>query len=460
MKQFELPVSRSDQCRENGEAMIPMEQRVPTDQQLLGSYAASQSEEAFEQIVTRYASFVYSAALRQTENQTVAEEITQAVFVILARKASRLVEDTVLAGWLFRAVRYAALDFRKVEARRIRRERRAALMNSTEAREEPESAWKQMAPFIDEALTSLSAKDRHAVLLRFFENKSFRDIGEQFGGNENSARVRVVRALEKLRAFFQKRGLTISAGLLSGALLIPSSQAAPPALANSVLSMVNSGNCPAKVAVFVRAILLRLWWRRWPMWVGSAVLALLLATVVVGLVREERARTVTQRRAMARATALAIDNAISFGDANAFLSQVHFRNREEEQFKPVLMAFIRAAVGLRKQVRDTFDAQPVRLQIWLWEAGQLLQGQPGRSKDNVAAGRVTDDFFQPYLLVLVKVDGAWKWDMFSSLSPEVTRERMRILREKTALCERVTGMIQEGKVTTADQALALVREQN
>jgi hypothetical protein len=346
------------------------------------------------------------------------------------------------------------MDFRKVEGRRIRREREAALMNPTDAAEETESAWNQMAPFIDEALASLSAKDRHAVLLRFFEERSFRDIGELFGGNENSARLRVVRALEKLRAFFQKHGAVSSVAVLSGALLVPSSQAAPPRLVNSVMGSVSSGNYPAKVAVFVRAILRRLWWRRLPLWVGSAVVSLSLALVVMGLFREDPVRVATQ----SRATALAIDNAVSFGDTDAFLAQVNFRNREEEQFKPVLAAFIRAAVDLRNQVRETFDAQPVRLQIWLWQVQQLFYGQPHHGEGSLPVGRFTDDFFQPYLLVMVKVGRAWKWDLFASLTPEVTRERMRILQEKTALCERLTRQIQDGEITTAEQALALIRE--
>src|SRR6516165_2367272 len=206
MKQSEIDVFGSGQQHQDLGAEAPTD-KAASNGQLLSEYAATQSEDAFAQIVNRHAGFVYSAALRQTGNPTTAEEITQAVFVILARKATSLSRETVLQGWLFRAVRYAAMDFRKVEARRISREREAARMQSTEACEEPELAWKHLAPVIDEALASLSTKDRNAILLRFFENQSFRDIGKMVGGNENSARVRVVRALQKLRGFFQRRGI-------------------------------------------------------------------------------------------------------------------------------------------------------------------------------------------------------------------------------------------------------------
>src|SRR5258705_4265772 len=122
-----------NQAHEPTQTENPGESCVPTDQQLMGEYATTRSEEAFAEIVARHAGFVYSAALRQTENQTAAEEITQAVFVILARKASALRRETVLPGLPFRAVPYAGNDFRQVEARPNRRQQEASRMNSTDA---------------------------------------------------------------------------------------------------------------------------------------------------------------------------------------------------------------------------------------------------------------------------------------------------------------------------------------
>jgi RNA polymerase sigma factor (sigma-70 family) len=426
-----------------------------TDQDLLAEYAATKSDDAFAEIAARHTHFVYAAALRQTENQTAAEEITQAVFVILARKASVLRQETVLRGWLFRAVRYAALDFRKVEARRIRREREAAQMNSTGVGEPSESAWHQMAPWIDEALASLSAKDRDAVLLRFFEEQSFRDIGERLGTNDNAARLRVVRALKRLRGWLQKRGIAVSAGLLSDALLAPPSQAASPALVNSVTATAASRGYPAAVAVFVRAILRQIRWRTWTLRGGPWLAAFLLAVAVAEWGREDPGQIRTQ----VRATALAIDRAISFGDPYAFVAQVHFRTPEQEQFKPVLVAFVRAATDLRKQIKESFGNQPMRLRLWLWTVGQLLRGQPRSGQDAAVPGRVTDDFFRPYQLVMVRAGRDWKWDCFANLEPEFARECMKTLAEKTVLCERVRRQIQQGEITTAEQAIALVQGQ-
>jgi len=453
MKQPEINILKSGPPGESIAADKPEQPGILTDQELLSEYAATESEHAFAQIVMRHAAFVYSAALRQAGNQTAAEEITQAVFVILSRKASSLRRETMLEGWLFRAVRYAAWDARKIEARRFRREREAARMHSTVTPEGEESAWAEMAPLVDEALASLSAKDRSAILLRFFEKKGFRDIAETLGGNQNSARLRVVRALDKLRRFFQRRGIVVSSGLLSSALLVHSSQAASPVLVSSVMGMVASGQCPAAVGLLVSAILRRIWWRSWWLWAGSLALAIFLAVAVAGFIREDRVPVATQTRTVA----MAVDNAISFDNPDLLIGQIHFRNLEEEQFKPVLSAFIRAAAGLRKQVRETFGAQPVRAQIWLWTVDQLFQGQPRRGQNDVSSDRVTDDFFQVYLMVMVKVEHAWKWDFFASLPPDVARQRMKILRDKTVLCERVTQQIRDGEITTPELALARIQ---
>jgi hypothetical protein len=226
-------------------------------------------------------------------------------------------------------------------------------------------------------------------------------------------------------------------------------------LVHSVMGLVASGNCPAAVAAFVRAILWRAWWQRWTLPVGGIVAVILLAMVLAGLVRDDPARITTQ----VRATALAIDGAISFGDSDAFINHVYFRNSEQEQFRPVLAGFIGASVRLRNQVRESFGAQPVRMQIWLWAVGQLFYGQPRRGENGLRAGLVTEDFFQPYLMLMAKEGRTWKWDFFASLPRDVARERMKLLEDKTALCERINGQIRKGEIRTAEQALALLQNE-
>ena len=138
---------------------------------LLREYATGNSEAAFETLVSRRVGFVYSAALRQVRDPYLAEEVTQAVFIILAQKAGRISGKTILAGWLFRTTRFAALAQMRADAKRRRREQEANMQSEIQPTA-PDAFWEQMSPLLDEALATLGETDRQAVLLRFFENKS------------------------------------------------------------------------------------------------------------------------------------------------------------------------------------------------------------------------------------------------------------------------------------------------
>ena len=146
------------------------------DMALLREYAAGNSEAAFETLVSRRVGFVYSAALRQVRDPHLAEEVTQAVFIILAQKAGRISDKTILAGWLFSTTRFAALAQMRADAKRRRREQEANMQSEIQPTA-PDLFWEQMSPLLDEALATLGETDRQAVLLRFFENKSLAEVG-------------------------------------------------------------------------------------------------------------------------------------------------------------------------------------------------------------------------------------------------------------------------------------------
>jgi RNA polymerase sigma factor (sigma-70 family) len=205
------------------------------DQELLAEYTRSKSEAAFAALVARYVNLVYSAALRFTGNPHHAEEITQAVFVILARKAGGLRRGTVLSGWLYQTARLTAANFVKGEIRRQRREQEA-YMQSTLTESEP-AAWEQIAPLLDEAMGRLGETDRNAVVLRYFENKSALEVAAKLKLSESAAHKRVSRAVEKLRQFFVKRGIASTTESIAGAISANSVQAAPVALAKSVTAV-------------------------------------------------------------------------------------------------------------------------------------------------------------------------------------------------------------------------------
>jgi len=199
---------------------------------LVREFAASQSEQAFETLVSRHLNLVYSAALRQTRDADLAQEITQAVFIILARKAGSLSPKTILSGWLYRTARFVAADVLKIQRRRQLREQEAFMEGIFQ--NEPDAAWEQLSPLLDEAMARLRDKDRDAIVLRFFENKSLQEVGAALGLEERAAQKRVARGLEKLRAIFAKRGVDSTAAGIGETISANSIQLAPMALAKTI----------------------------------------------------------------------------------------------------------------------------------------------------------------------------------------------------------------------------------
>lgn len=202
---------------------------MATDFHLLKEYAEKNSQDAFSTVVQRHVNLVYSAALRQVRSPHLAEEITQSVFTDLARSVDKLQPETVLSAWLYQVARRTAIDVIRREARRHVREQIAAqLMNS------PSSEWNSIESLLDEAMDSLDISDRAAILLRYFENKSLREVGQALGTTDDAAQKRVSRAIERLRDFFSKHGVAIGMSALAAAISTNAVQAAPVGLAMTI----------------------------------------------------------------------------------------------------------------------------------------------------------------------------------------------------------------------------------
>src|SRR5438876_4538080 len=202
------------------------------DAELLRDYVASGSDTAFAELVDRYVDFVYSTARRQVGNAQVAEEVAQVVFSLLARKAVGLVDLPSLAGWLYRATCFTAAKTLRTERRRRHHEQEAATMNQDNATED--EIWERLSPMLDDALKQLEEQDRLAVLLRFFQKKPMREVGETLGVSEAAAKMRVSRAVERLREFFSKRGVAVGASGLATILSANAVQAAPIGLSATI----------------------------------------------------------------------------------------------------------------------------------------------------------------------------------------------------------------------------------
>src|SRR2546422_3568130 len=205
----------------------------PTDDSaLLRQYAENRSDEAFAALVTRHINLVYSVALRSVGDPHQAEEITQGVFILLAKKAGQLRHDRALSSWLFQATRLTASNCVRSESRRQHREQEAHMQSLLD--ETGSDVWRQIAPLLDDAVAGLSETDRHAIVLRFYEGRNLREVGSALGASEDAAEKRVNRAVEKLRTFFAKRGVTASSAALAVVLGANAVQAAPVGLAAAI----------------------------------------------------------------------------------------------------------------------------------------------------------------------------------------------------------------------------------
>lgn len=246
---------------------------MTTDAELLHEYVTTGAELAFGELVRRYSDLVYSAALRQVGDPEAARDVTQSVFVDLARKATSLKSDSLLAGWLFRSTRYAALNELRSRKRRQERERQA--MQLLDSASDPAPDWVRIAPLLDEAIADLSEKDRDAILLRFFRNESLAAVGQCFGVSEDTAQKRVSRALDKLRGLLVQRGVQATTSGLALTLLANSVQAAPVEVTASLAaSALGAAAKPAATSLFS--------WAGWKAAVAGAATA---GVVVVAAVQ-------------------------------------------------------------------------------------------------------------------------------------------------------------------------------
>jgi RNA polymerase sigma factor (sigma-70 family) len=205
------------------------------DVELLHRYAAEGAEGAFRELVQRRFGLVYAVALRQVGgDEHLARDVAQRVFVELARRASTLSRRKVVSGWLYQTARFTAIDVVRAERRRSAREQEAQRMNELSTEVPSDTDWKKLRPVLDKALSSINERDRDAVMARVCEERSFSEIGRAFGLSEDAARMRVDRALEKLRRHLSRQGVTSTTAGLTLALANQAIVTVPAGLATSI----------------------------------------------------------------------------------------------------------------------------------------------------------------------------------------------------------------------------------
>jgi RNA polymerase sigma factor (sigma-70 family) len=334
----------------------PATLQTQSDWELLREYTAAGSEAAFSALVHRHLNLVYSVAFRYCSDRGMAEEVANNVFSILARKASTLKKDIILLGWLFNTARYAAANARGFQKRRRQWEEQAAEIDeslfrgaSTSPEGEVAKAWEIIAEQLDTAVAELHEADRHAILLRFYENKSLREIGVSFGISEEAARKRTTRALEKLRKAMVSRGVVCPAATLGLALSTYSAQSAPAGMASAIAQA--AGNCLSGPAVTDQAMIETVRWFQWRLF-KYAVLSLFAAGLIFGGalffwnagLNHPGPREVFLRQMQA----------VQNGDGEAYAQTLRFSTPEERATRPVFVDSVRLRFDLRTNLVQRF----------------------------------------------------------------------------------------------------------
>ncbi len=211
-----------------------------SDAALIREYTDFKSESAFAAIVSRHIGLVYSVALRLTGNSADAQDVAQMVFVVFAKTTRELRSRTTLTGWFYETTRLTSRQFIRAQKRRLIREQ-AAYMQSSAPESDTDTTWRRLEPFLEEGMSQLNERDRALVALRFFENKSGAEAATLLGISEWAAHKRTTRAVEKLRTYFTKQGIALTANGLVAAVSANAMQTAPVGFASAVSTAVFMG---------------------------------------------------------------------------------------------------------------------------------------------------------------------------------------------------------------------------
>lgn len=371
------------------------------DMDLVRQYARGKSEEAFATLVSRHINLVYSVALRQARDPHLAEEITQSVFIILARKAGSLTSKTVVSGWLYRTARYVSAKALSRQRRRQHREQEAYMRSQLN---EPDSnAWMQIEPLLDAAMAQLGEKDHNAMVLRYFEGRNFKDISTALGTSEAGAKMRVNRALEKLRTFFTKRDLIFTAAAIAAAISTNSIQAAPIGLATSVTIAAAKGTTvTASTLTLIETTLKYMAWTKLKtaILIGSvAIVAAGTATVTMHTTARGVSSFTFAGYATPEASVRSMLWAASKGDLEKLPAGLtteemerfkgKMEGKSEEEIKHALMAWANGMIGYKITQKEVISADEVRLHIHATPTAEALH-----------SGKVT--------IVMKRIGNEWK----------------------------------------------------
>lgn len=352
-----------------------------SDTQLLRAFVESSEEAAFAELVRRRIDFVYGSALRQVGgDRHRAADITQEVFVTLARKASSLTRHPALLGWLYTATRFAAIDTVRSEQARKVREQEAIAMETIH--HEPEPEWSRLHGVLDEALTELPERDREVVLARYFDKRAYAEIGSALGLSADAAQKRVDRALDKLRVALARREVTSTTAALGLVLSAQASLAAPAGLAGTVTTSALTASAATGSAAAAGGGLLFLVMKKHALGLAAAAAIVGVGTMLVGVRADGEARhtfEVTQQAHAALSEQLAgLEHDAQAGEArvqaaekiNGELLQRAKTGEVPAAEQPLTTEMIMTRLGQARRLAYSGDAALALTElIWCYDVG-------------------------------------------------------------------------------------------
>ncbi len=304
-----------------------------TDWQLLQKFTQENSQTAFSELSRRYTNLVYCTCLRELGNAAQAEDAAQAVFLLLARKAPFLHPNrqaATLSSWLFQTALLTAKNVRRQEQRRQAREQEAAQMQANSL--DDLAGWTDIEPHFNDALQALPPGQRSLIVERFFQDRPLTEIGAGQGISEDAARMRVNRALDRLRRFFAARNITMSAAALVALLPLavrPAPAHAAEAIARLMLP-ITGGNTPAQILAL--GVLRAMNTKRLRLQLGAATLAAVFVLGTAGAVQvttQMKARRVAVARQENQVQALTVLNQMYATYAAMHSFKCHVTSRDD-----------------------------------------------------------------------------------------------------------------------------------
>jgi len=395
---------------------------------LLQQYVRDASRDAMEQLVRRHQDMVYAAACREVGNRHLAADITQAVFLVLIRRASRIGPDVVLPGWLFKVMRFAAADARKSQARRERHERRAAAMKMETSSGTDLQGDPRLLLLLNDAIASLPRIYRDAVVMKYLQGKSHVEVASALRINENAARQRLFRAIGRLRAQLNSKALAAAGvGAVEATLAATSARAAPSEVTSAIHSAMFSAQARSDVAALATRTLRSMY--MWNIKLAVTICGLVLFPLVMGImlhsVMAQQVNSLPVALAPASQPGAVISkhgpaktprdtikqafDAACAGDASGFLSCFDQTDDADQKTLEILVHVLSAAKELRDSVADKFGATVADNLFSATGVGVIGTDIGGSDEAIISDSQATVDVHTgPGKILLVKIGDVWK----------------------------------------------------